>query len=129
MFGGLIMVLMFLVALFLILLVSYSADGAAVWPVPLVAWGDRRFGTKAGDLFTRITIVDRSRVDPAVRLGREVLQHRRLVQHPAGRGGEDHRRARAQPAASSPAPAGAAGEGRLRPRRRRHRLPRMSRQS
>ena len=58
MFGGILMVLMFLVALFLILLVLDSARtgrrfGRCVW------WHGGRiaFGTKAGDLFTRITIV------------------------------------------------------------------------
>ena len=58
MFGGILMVLMFLVALFLILLVLIQRGrGGGLAGAFGGMGGQSAFGTKAGDLFTRITIV------------------------------------------------------------------------
>jgi preprotein translocase subunit SecG len=58
MFGGILMVLMFLVAVFLILLVLIQRGrGGGLAGAFGGMGGQSAFGTKAGDLFTRITIV------------------------------------------------------------------------
>jgi preprotein translocase subunit SecG len=58
MFGGILMVLMFLVALFLILLVLIQRGrGGGLAGAFGGMGGQSAFGTKAGDLFTKITIV------------------------------------------------------------------------
>ncbi|HEY1602650.1 MAG TPA: preprotein translocase subunit SecG [Pirellulales bacterium] len=58
MFGGILMVLMFVVALFLILLVLIQRGrGGGLAGAFGGMGGQSAFGTKAGDLFTRITII------------------------------------------------------------------------
>ena len=52
----LLMFVLLLTTLFLIVLVLIQRGRAAAWPGPSAAWAAKRFGTKAGDLFTKITI-------------------------------------------------------------------------
>ena len=101
MFGGILMVLMFLVALFLILLVLIQRGrGGGLAGAFGGMGGQSAFGTKAGDLFTQDHDRGRGGLDPAVRVGRQVLQHRRFVQQHAGRCRKsDDRRALPRPRA------------------------------